>query len=188
MDMPSVWTLYHRMAGFLHLTQHNLKLALDHAWQAKNASILSHYFEDQILAMQLLLRVLLEFYLLTKEETYGTQVEGLVEELLAISKEHHLHVIYVESLLVSAFLRRAAFDVEGTTTLLNQVEQLAEQYGLRPLQEQAQKELAVFQEQLAVLQQLQELAPDAYKQSQMREMMAYLKGAQRIIDRENSSI
>ncbi len=175
--------VYHFMSGRLHLAQHNLKDALDQAWQAKSASSLTD-LEDQVAAIQLLLRILLELYLLTNDQKHRTQLESLVEELLATSKQHSLQAAYIEGLLIAAFLRRAAFDMPGATELLERVEQLAEEYGLRPLQERAHQELTTLQEQLTLQQQLHDQFPKAYEQAQMREMMSYLQGAQKLIRRE----
>ena len=178
-DDPQICCAYHWAAGLLKLKQHNLTTALEHAWKAKWRAAEHPFFDMQISAVQLLVQILLELYLLTRESEYKTQVETLIKELEDISKKKRLNQVYVKTLLMSALMKKATFNLSGAFEQLKNANKLAVECGMLPLAQKARKELNSLQEQMRVLQQLQEISPESYEHSQMHEMLSYLKDLQR---------
>jgi len=174
-DMPDIAVKYHLAAGMLRQKQHDFASALNHAEEAKTLAEEISHFELQIKALQLLIQILLQMYLVGEQEEYMIRTEALLLNLEKLSKQGHLHGTYVESIFIRGLVRQAVFDLKGATGHFQRAELLAEERGIRTVAQRAHQELKKLRQQVLKLQNLQKVSPHAYEQVQLREVLAYLQ-------------
>jgi tetratricopeptide (TPR) repeat protein len=172
---PEIAAKYQYVVGLQKLSQQELTSALQHCSKAKKLAAQSSYFILQIEVSHLLVQILLQLYLLTKQKHHREQIENLLEESRYLSKREHLRGVYLETLLMIGFLKRIEFDLLGAIDQFELVELLSIESGIQPLAERAKNELVRLQKQVTLYQRLQDEAPQVYEQIQIQEMLAYMQ-------------
>ncbi len=171
----------------LYLAQSNIRLkrldtgsALEWAKKAKVEAENIKHGELLVATLLLLVKIHLQLFLLSSKPSHKQEIHRFLIELETISKNHRLHKVYIESLLIKALEKRANFELTDAKFVFEVVDLLASERGLLTLSLRAKTELKQLQEQSEVLQRFIQLEPKAYEQSQLKVLLSYLEDAQKL--------
>ncbi len=164
--------------GLLKLKDHELATALDQAQKAKVLSEKLSHFELLIDANRFLLQIYLKLYSFEENEIHLTNFKNILRETASIAKEKRLHETYIESILLQAYLNQATYSFEQAIERFNVAETQAKELGLITLANLAISRLNTLKKQIKKLKQAQKVSPHAYEQTQLKEVMDYLKKVQ----------
>ncbi len=173
--IPEIFVKYHLAAGLLGLKNQDLEEALKQGIQAKNQAKIIPHFELHVEAMFLIVQVLLEYYLNTKQPEYRTQITNFLEKLEDLSKRKHLHRAYLETIFIQGLLKQSEFDLEGAVERFRLVELLAEERGIHPIAQRAHLELEYVENHLIKYKQLVFERIEDYKIEHIQKVKSYLK-------------
>ncbi len=190
-EIPEVELRHLLAVCLLKLTELDFPKALTSASQAKDLAIQIPHFELQVEAIQLLVQIHLQMYLLSTNPDlkagHKATVETLLQDLEDHSKRERLHGSYAETILIQGLLKRAVFDLPGAIQQFKLAELLAEERGICSVAKKARYELKQLHEQTDVLQRFMDFSPEVYEHLQLKEMISYFQDAQKLVETKDSS-
>ncbi len=173
--LPDINVRYLMTSGYLKLEQGNLREAIDLGNQARTLAEKIPHFDLLIQSTELVLEGSILLYLLDEEKEHLVTCRTLLKEMESFSKRERLYGTYTESVFIQGLLYQADFDLKRASDTFHRAELLAEEFNLLLLAERSRKELKKSEKQLHKLKQTQKISIDTYEQTQLQEVLKYLK-------------